>query len=269
MRALGIAISALAVFVTSADACIPLVLRDQGRYVGGDLAEQIARKAATIQIVRATERHLLSRTDRSAEAFYASGEWPDESEYEPMWAPGRYRYVYVYVFEVIETLKGGEFQRDVVDQGLLRIMSEPLEEEHSSDIRDVFERPWIFPLSRLDVPGARLDPDVPPGATIRNRGALKYAALPMDYRPAGQGGDCTGEFRLAIGDTYVVLRNEHGRPYFAGAGPELGGGLPIEAQFGDGTATQKMTLHAPALVRLSGPDDQYLIRLRDALNEAP
>jgi hypothetical protein len=268
MRALAIAVSAVAAIATSADACLPIAYSDHGRYVGGDLAEQIARKAATIQIVRATERHLLSRTDRSAEAFYTRGEWPDESQYEPMWAPGRYRYVYVYVFEVVETLKGGEFQRDVVDQSLLRIMSEPMEEERSRDIRGVFQRPWIFPLSRLDFPGARLDRDVPPGATIRNRGPPTYAALPMDYRPAGQGGGCTGEFRLAIGETYVVLRDEHGRPYFADWS-EPGGGLPIEAKFGDRTEGWEMTFNAPALVRIVGADDPYLIRLRAALNKAP
>jgi hypothetical protein len=66
MRALAIAVCAAAAFATSADACLPLLYRDPGQYVGGSLAEQIARKAVTIQIVRATGRHLADRSKRGA-----------------------------------------------------------------------------------------------------------------------------------------------------------------------------------------------------------
>jgi hypothetical protein len=87
----------------------------------------------------------------------------------------------------------------------------------------------------------------------------------MDWRPAGEGGGCLGEFRLAIGETYVVLRDEYGRPYFGGPWYETQRGLPIEAQIGD----QSLTINAPALVRVVGPDDPYLIRLRAALGATP
>jgi hypothetical protein len=89
----------------------------------------------------------------------------------------------------------------------------------------------------------------------------------MNYAPAGQGGHCIGEFRLAVGETYVVLRDEHGRPYFDGPLEQPEGGLPIDAQIGE--AERRVRFNAPALVRVVGPDDLYLVRLRAALSGAP
>lgn len=267
MRTLCMATLALALTAQPVEACVPATFSDAGRYIGGDLPTQIASKAATIQVVRATGRHLISRTDNMAERFAVTGEWPNESEYAPAWAEGRYRETYVYEFRVVETLKGGAFRPSGWDHAdILRIRARPFEEEHSSDIRAAYQRPWIFPLSRLDAPG---DPfaDRPPGAQ-RPASESTYASFPLDLAPAGGGDDCVPEFRLAIGDSYLVLRDEDGRPYFArNEDYRRVGGLPIEAQFGDNPGTH-ITFYAPALVRIDGPRDPYLARVRAALQQA-
>src|SRR5262245_44583982 len=103
MRFLLFAASALALsnVIGSAEACSEPAYADDGRYIGGDLVTQIARKADTIQIVRAAARHIVRRTYSEDDRYLRFGEakvpdtWPE------------YIDEFVYELSVVETLKGG------------------------------------------------------------------------------------------------------------------------------------------------------------------
>ncbi|MBL8536757.1 MAG: hypothetical protein JNM59_05080 [Hyphomonadaceae bacterium] len=238
---LGALITTSSVAIDEARACTPVRWPDNGRYVGGDLATQIAATAGTIQLVRARERHLLARFDNRVEYLQRFGEWPEE---RGIGAPRtRYRQVYLYVFDVVETLKGHDVFDDFHSRGPLRIAAYASEDERQPGAREWASRPWIDE-SLLSAPGIE-----------------RIVGLPAP-QPAEAPAACEPHVAVELGALYVVLRSETGRVYFRRDGGDEGG-LPINVAFGRSTAS--FAIDAPAIARVSGAGDPYVTALRSAL----
>jgi hypothetical protein len=228
------------VAVDEARGCTPVRWPDNGRYVGGDLAAQIAANAGTIQLVRARERHLLARFDSRVEYLQRFGEWPEEQIGTPS---TRYRQVYLYLFDVVETLKGQDVFDDFYSSGPLRIAAYASEDERVPGAREWASRPWIE-TSLLSAPGIG-----------------RFVGLPAP-QPAETPSICEPHVAVELGAYYVVLRSENGRVYFRRDGGDEGG-LPINVAFG--RSTESFAIDAPAIARVSGADDPYVTALRSAL----
>ncbi len=229
-----------------ARACSPARWPDNGRYVGGDLATQIAAKADTIQLVRVRERHLLSRIDNRVEYFQRVGRWPDERDIGVPRA--RYRQVYLYLFDVVESLKG----RDIFDHRYagdpIRITAYAAEEADEPGARWWASQPWVSE-SLLSAPGIS-----------------HMNALPVP-QPAEGLDTCQPRVLLELGAYYLVLRDRTGRVYFRhefGAlyNNEDDGGLSVTVAVGQSTP---FTIDAPPIAHVSGADDPYVTALRAAV----
>jgi len=238
--ALSLAVGA-AVAGGTADACSLVSYADNGRYVGGDLLAQVTAKADTIQIVRVSAKHLVSRT-------YTEGDW--YLRFGDRNVPADFpEYIDEFVFELdpVETLKIGSAASDPVYENHLRIRGYGPEalrgfggEEAQSDLR-----PNALPEWLLERPG--------------NDGHAFIGA--SDDAGLG-GGGCFSPYVLEVGQTLVAFRDSLGRLYPAsGAFP-----LEIEVEFRAGRQKRRFNLNMQSLVPVTGPEDAFVAQLRRALS---
>ncbi len=213
----------------SADACVPLTYADDVRYVGGDLAEQIAREAHTIQVVEVRSRHLLSRHFSSAEIFWNRGQRPNPSAAE------RYRDIYVFELFPVETLKGGVDTSTPIRARGLDLSDDPMLWQSFGGMVELI-----------------LDEPAPERRVIRPVAVDPYENTPCDFALA-----------LHLGERYLVLRDEAGRvlvPYRQAE--EWIGALSIDLE--NVRTGERYTAEAPGVMSVSTAPE-FLARVRAAL----
>lgn len=239
MAALCLAIGAVAAGGT-ADACSLVSYSDNGRYLGGDLLAQVTAKADTIQIVKVSAKHLVSRT-------YTDGDWylrfGDTSV--PAGMPD-YTDEFVFELDPVETLKIGSGSSGPVYENHLRIRGygpEALQGWGEEETQSAF-RPNALPDWLLERPG--------------NDG---YAFIGASDDAGLGGGECSSPYVLEVGQTLVAFRDSLGRLYPAsGAFP-----LEIDVEFRAGRQKRRFNLNMQSLVPIAGPDDAFVAHLRQAL----
>jgi hypothetical protein len=244
----GVAVAAaIAVFAVAtggaANACSLASHADNGRYVGGDLTTQIAAKAESIQIVRVTARYLVSRT-------YAEGSWYlDNGDLNLPAGYSEYTDEFVFKLEPVETLKAGRPVPDYLQDGDLRVrgfspaaLSQEMQPTNWSTINALPD--WL--------------PERP--------GDQGYAFIGASEEAGLGGGQCSMPYVLDIGQTLLALRDSAGRLYPAsGAFP-----LEIDTEFLVGRRDhRRLSINMQSLIPVSGPDDPFVTRLRQALASRP
>lgn len=232
--------------IGSASACSLPTYADDGRYVGGDLVAQIARKADTIQIVRATARHIVRRTYSEGDWYYRFGgtnvpdTWPE------------YIDEFVYELTVLETLKGG---------------AQAAFDHYESD-------PRILAYGARELRGAsrqeslateRTSPNALPEGLLERPGHDGMAFTGGAQEGAGLGlGPCNGPYAIDVDQTFIALRDSMGRLY-SGYG-RWGPTLPIDVEFRSQSGKrERFAFNVQSLVPVEGDSDSFLTRLRDAL----
>lgn len=233
----GIVISPSAAF-----ACSLVEFQDDGRYVGGSLVEQIARKADTIQIVTVKAKYLVRRTFIEGDWYLQFGD-RDVPEGHP-------EFIDEFVFELapVETLKiGGD-------------PSGPIYENHP---RMAGYDPSVFRRTPegTAAPGAR-HPNSLPDWLLDRPGDDGYAFIGAAEGTGLGGGECSSPYVLEVGQTFVALRDSIGRLYPAsGAFP-----LKVDVRFVGGSGrAESLALNMQSLIPVNGPDDPFLSRLRQAV----
>jgi len=227
-----------------AAACSLVSYTNNGRYIGGDLASQISAKADTIQIVRVTARHLVHRTYSRGSWFLEFGDF-EVPEYQP-------EFIDQFVFElsVVETLKnetpaGGLFyERSPRILGYDMLLWSTLTSEEGEG-GDPVPHPNKVPIWLMDRPGD---------------GGYAFIGASAD---SGLGlGECARPYMLEVGQTLVALRDQHGRLY-----PPSGGfPLEIDVEFQtEARRARRFGMNMQSLVPVTGPDDPFVLRLREAL----
>lgn len=228
----------------AAQACSLVSFADNGRYVGGDLVSQISTKADTIQIVRVTARHLVHRTYTRGSWFMDFGDFdvPDD----------RPEFIDQFVFElsVVETLKSQAPPIDFLYENRPRIMG--------------------YDRSALSGTGGEHDeaaeagphPNSLPAWLFERPGDGGYAFIGASDHSGLGTGECSSPYFLEVGQTFVALRDSLGRLYpAAGAFP-----LEVDVEFLTGNRrTDRFALRMQSLVPVSGPEDPFVIRLRQAV----
>ena len=231
--------------VTSvANACIPIGHANDGAYVGGDLAEQIAAKAHTIQIVRARARHLMERHYTDIEHFWWFGRWPERERVIGARRISRERDIYVYEFEVEDTIKGGAFGGSELDSAAVRARAF----DGGTD-----RQMWLSYDAML---GLVLDRPARDGAV------LNIAAVdPSDAS------SCFSGLALTIGEHYLVLRDDRGDiqvPHMEDGG--FRNRIGIDVDFGTGVDS---TTTAPGVLQMTPQTEELVRRIRRALSTRP
>ncbi len=231
------ALTALA--ATPAQACSTPHYQDDGRYVGGDLATQIADRADTIQIVEITQRRIVRRTFTEGDWYRQHGD-TDVPAHMP-------EYIDEFVFEltIVETLKNDTPPRDTIYENNLRISGYSLSELTSSMRQATPARhPNSLPDWVLDRPGDQ---------GMAFGGAMEGAGLGF--------GSCNAPYLLDVGQRFVALRDSMGRLY------RMFGGYPlqIDAEF-DAHPGERVSFNMQSLIPIESADDAFLVRLRRALS---
>lgn len=227
-----------------AAACSLVSYSNNGRYIGGDLASQISTKADTIQIVRVTAKHLVRRT-------YSRGAWyVDFGDFDVPNDRPEFTDEFVFELSVVETLKDGPRPPEFLYENSPRILGydrsafRDLIADASEDV-DTQSHPNSLPIWLLDRPGDH-----------------GYAFIGAAEGSGLGGGECSSPYMLDVGQTLVALRDSMGRLYpAAGAFP-----LEIDVEFATGQRrNRRFALNMQSLVPVSGPDDPFVGRLRQAL----
>ena len=243
-RLSGLVLASIIWLVSSIDsrACIPIVYADDGAYVGGDLAQQIASRAHTIQIVRARSRHLMTRHFTKVERYWFSRRWSEPPAGYPR-AP-RHRDIYVFTLEVEETLKGGGIPEDypVLVRGIDEGRDAQIWQSLNYMVRQALTRPgehgaaWIL-------------------------GAVDPESESSCYYPLS----------MHVGERYLVLRDEYGHVLSSQRDwgqAEFERYLPIDVAFTqqDGEQVQ-FAVWAPGVLRLDSSAAELAEGIRAALAE--
>jgi len=199
LRPLLIAALCVVPFAPRADACTLVGYADSGRYVGGDLATQIARKADTIQLVRVTARHLYRRTYSEGESYlqFGPGEVPDN----------RPDFVNEYVYElaVVETLKGAAQAGSEYYENHPRILG-----YDAGEWRDFYRQHDATSLipERFNALPDWLTTQPGHDGMAFTGGAEEGAGLGS--------GQCNGPYFIEVGQAFIVFRDSMGRLYQSG-----------------------------------------------------
>ncbi|WP_374596546.1 hypothetical protein [Brevundimonas sp.] len=225
---------------SNAEACSLASFSDNGRYIGGGLATQIASKSNTIQIVSVKARYLVHRT-------FTQGEWylSEGSTEVPEGHPD-FTDVFAFELEPVETLKMGGDPSNFVYENELRIAGyDPGVFGTSSPSERQISHPNGLPDWLLERPG--------------NGG---YAFHGASASSGLGGGECNAPYFLEVGQTLVALRDSLGRLYpMDGAFP-----LEIDTQFLlENGRRERLSLRMQSLIPISGPNDPFLVSLREAL----
>ncbi|HYD86628.1 MAG TPA: hypothetical protein VEA80_04075 [Vitreimonas sp.] len=228
--------------VEPAKACSLPAYEDDGRYVGGDLITQIARKADTIQIVRVTARHLVWRTYTEGEWYLRNGD-TNVPDHEP-----EYVDQFVYALSVVETLKGATDTASFLYEQNPRILAygaTELFQAYGRQADAVASHPNRLPDWLPERPGDN--------GTAFTGGATQEAGLGL--------GECNGPYFVDVGQTFIALRDNIGRLY-----PSSGGfPLTIDAEFRSRGLRERVSFNMQSLIPIRDNTDPLLTRLREAL----
>lgn len=224
-----------------AGACSLTQYRDSGRYVGGDLATQVAARAEMIQIVTVAARHTVTRTFSRGDFYLRFGDMELPDDYP--------EYIDFFAFELrpVETLKGAEPVDPLFFEHSLRVGGYDQTEfptnsrEDDSEGRAFNSLPgWLF--------------DRPGHDGFAFHGASEHSGL--------GGGPCNPPYALEVGQTLVALRMSDGQLYPADGAFPLG----IDVEFRDGqNQRRRFQINMQSLVPISGADDPFVVRLKAAL----
>lgn len=210
---------------------------DNGRYVGGNLISQIARKADTIQIVVVTEQYLVNRSYTRGWWFMNWGSTDVPPEFPA------YSDEFAFGLEVTETLKMEADPDRFPYQSGIRV--------HGSDTNGWDEE--IDPRSENF-----LHPNHLPSWFLERPGNNGYAFVAESWYDR----DCAIGYVLEVGQQFIALRDSSGRLYPAsGAFP-----LEIDVEFGSRSGRpEQFPLNMQSLIPISGPDDPLVTSLRAAI----
>ncbi|MFW2342547.1 hypothetical protein [Brevundimonas sp.] len=242
---LALAMTASVALISSAPAAVACSLEqfhDNGRYVGGNLSTQVAQKADLIQLVRVTDKRIVSRSYTSGSNYLQFGR-AELAEDEP-----EYIDWFVFTLEAVDTLKGSLEPEPWLIEDPLRVGG------------------YDFSLiESYDPSSARigLHPNRLPEWLFDRPADDGYAFMPASERSGLGGGECSSPYFLEVGQMFVALRMSDGRLYPAD------GGFPlrIEADFrSDSGRTERVPINMQSLIPISGPDDPIVQSLRAAIS---
>ncbi|HZW15921.1 MAG TPA: hypothetical protein VFF66_06665 [Brevundimonas sp.] len=215
---------------------------DNGRYVGGDLIAQAAAKADLIQIVRVTQRRIVTR-------YYTLGDW--YLQFGDTEVPAdRPEYIdhFVFTLESVDTLKGELEEEPWLLEDPLRVLGYDFSlfggEAYPASL-EARRHPNSLPEWAFDRPADR-----------------GYAFIGASEDAGLGGGECARPYFLEVGQLFIAFRRSDGRLYPPGGGFPLE--IDVELSTEDGRRRRK-TLNMQALIPVLSPDDTLVLRLRGAV----
>lgn len=226
-----------------ARACSLVHYADNGRYVGGDLATQIAAKTDLIQLVRVTEKRIVTRT-------YTLGSWylqfgtTDIPEHQP-----EYIDRFVFTLEAVDTLKGALDEKPWLLEATPRVEGYDFSVFASSDHSAVPE-------------GDGLHPNRLPEWVLSRPADDGYAFIGASQDAGLGSGECFSPYFLEVGQVFIALRRSDGRLY-----PPTGG-FPLEIDVElvpERGSRRREALNMQSLIPVSGPEDPFLRVLQQRL----
>lgn len=249
LRIGGTVVAAIALMAAVAPgparACSLTHYADDGRYVGGDLIAQVAAKAGLIQLVRVTQKRIVTRS-------YTVGQWYlDFGDTElPADRPEHIDH-FVFTLESFETLKGQLDEEPWRLEDPLRVvgydfslfggLAYPVSldgQQHPNSLPN-----WVF-----DRPA---------------NGGFAFISASED---AGLGsGECARPYFLEVGQLFIALRMSDGRLY------PPSGGFPLEIDVDlstEGGGRRRETLIMQSLIPIASTDDPLVSQLRLAVAAA-
>lgn len=229
--------------VQPAIACSLVEYADNGRYVGGDLVTQIAAKTDLIQLVRVTEKRVVTRT-------YSLGNWylqygdtdvPDE-------LPEHVDH-FVCTLEAIDTLKGSLRSEPWLIEGPLRVVGYDFS---------------LFGSRAYPVPpeSAALHPNGLPDWVFDRPANDGYAFIPASEDAGLSSGECASPYFLEVGQLFAALRKSDGRLY------PPGGGFPLEIDVElvqEQGPRRRASMNMQSLIPVRSVDDPLILSLRRAI----
>lgn len=223
-------------------ACSLVHYADNGRYVGGNLVTQIAAKADLVQLVRVTERRVVTRT-------YSLGSWylqfgdTDVPVREP-----EYVDYFVFTLEAVDTLKGTLEPEPWLIEDPLRVAGYDFSVFGSG----------AYPVS----PEGRPHPNSLP-AWVFHRPANDGYAFIGASEDAGLGsGECSSPYFLEVGQLFVALRRSDGRLYPSSGGFPLEIDVELKPERGP---RRRESINMQSLIPITSADDPLIVSLREAI----
>jgi len=227
-----------------ARACSLQHYADDGRYVGGDLVAQVAAEADLIQLVRVTQKRIVTRSFTLGDWYLRFGdtEMPaDRPEYIDH---------FVFTLEGFDTLKG-------------ELDSEPWLLE--DPLRVVGYEFSLFGSGAYPVPlEGRRHPNSLPAWFFDHPADRGYAFIGASEDAGLGGGECASPYFLEVGQIFIALRMSDGRLY------PSGGGFPLEMDVElstEGGGRRREALNMQSLIPITAPDDLLVSNLRRAVAE--
>ena len=222
-------------------ACSLVHYADNGRYVGGNLVTQIAARTDLIQLVRVTEKRIVTRT-------YSLGSWYlDFGDTELPDHQPEYIDHFVFTLEAVDTLKGSLRPEPWLIEDPLRVVGYDFS-LFGSGAYPASSEDWFHPNQ---LPAWLLDRPANDG----------YAFIGASQNAGLGGGECFSPYFLEVGQLFIALRMSDGRLY------PSHGGFPLEIDVDlvqqEGPRRREVLL-MQSLIPISGPDDPFLTQVRAA-----
>ncbi len=228
--------------VESAVACSPVEYSDNGRYVGGDLIHQISDKADLIQLVRVTEKRLVTRTYSLGRRYLDFG----ETELPPDWP--EYTDHFVFTLVAVDTLKG-------------RLEGEPWMIEDPLRVAG-YGFSVLRPHRDVGTPGERPHPNRLPEWVFSRPANDGFAFSGANEGSGLGGGECNPPYFMEVGQLFVALRRSDGRLYPVDAAFPLEIDAELRQQRG---GWQRRALRMQSLIPVSSPNDPLIENLRQSI----
>jgi hypothetical protein len=215
---------------------------DNGRYVGGDLVTQIAGKADVIQLVRVTEKRIVTRT-------YSLGRWYLEfGETEIPDHQPEYVDHFVFTLEAVESLKGTLDAEPWLIEPVPRVLGYDTSVVGSG----------AYPVS----PEGRRHPNSLPAWIFDRPADGGYAFIGASEDAGLGGGECFSPYLLEVGQLFVALRMSDGRLYPPGGGFPLEIDVELVPQEGP---RRRESINMQSLIPIASADDPLVGSLRRAV----
>lgn len=226
-----------------ARACSLVHYADNGRYVGGDLVTQIAVKTDLIQLVRVTEKRIVTRT-------YSLGSWylqfgnTDVPEHEPEYVDRL-----VFTLEAVDTLKG------TLDEKPWLLEATPRVEGYDFSVFASGDHPTA-------PDGDGLHPNRLPEWVFSRPADDGYAFIGASQDAGLGSGECFSPYFLEVGQVFIALRRSDGRLYPPNGGFPLEIDVELVPEHGN---RRRESLNMQSLIPVSGPDDPFVRDLQQRL----